>query len=191
MFSKRRWMSLDAIFFQHRGIQSHTFASYALPCQTPFCQTTPLLSSVARQQNLTEYWREGSTCTAICPTSASDVVGQHNKIAVINFGSTLVVQSHMTDVSHVIPLSKNYVVRRKYIYNTYLTPMLSMRWEITGCFILRVCLFHSSCLSACLSVRPSAWKNSAPTGWILTKFYIWLFFKICWRNSSFIEIWQE
>jgi len=34
----------------------------------------PLCFRLARQQNLTEYWREGSSFTA------SDVVGQHNKI---------------------------------------------------------------------------------------------------------------
>jgi hypothetical protein len=36
-------------FFPHGGIQLHIFASYPLPCQTPFCQTAPLLSSVSRQ----------------------------------------------------------------------------------------------------------------------------------------------
>ena len=81
-------MSLGAIFFPHGGIQLHTFASQALPCQTPFCQTAPLLS---RQQNLTEYWREGSAFTAIPPTSASDVVGQHNKVGGITFGAVLVL----------------------------------------------------------------------------------------------------
>ena len=50
----------------------------------------PLLSSVARQQSLTEYWWEGSTSTAISTTFASDVVGQHNKIGGINFGAALV-----------------------------------------------------------------------------------------------------
>ena len=47
--------------FPYGRIKLHSFASYALPCQTPFCHTAPLLSSVARQKNLTEYWREGST----------------------------------------------------------------------------------------------------------------------------------
>ena len=75
-------------FFPHGGIQLLTFASYALPCQT-----ASLLSFVARQQNLTEYWREGSTSTAISPTSASDVRGQHNKTGGINFGATLVLFS--------------------------------------------------------------------------------------------------
>jgi len=57
----------------------------------PFCQTATLLSSVARQKYLTEYWREGSASTAVSPTSASDVVGQLNKIGVINFGAALVL----------------------------------------------------------------------------------------------------
>jgi hypothetical protein len=29
----------------------------------------------------------------------------------------------------------------------------------------------------CLSVRPSVWNSSAPTGWILMKFDIWVFFR--------------
>ena len=40
------------------------------------------------------------------------------------------------------------MVRRKYIYNTDLTPMLSMRLELTGYSVRRVCL------PVCLSVRP-------------------------------------
>ena len=75
---------------------NYTPVSYALPCQAPFCQTAPLLSSVAQQQNLTEYWREGSTSTAISTTFASDVVGQHNKIGGINFGAALVFVYHST-----------------------------------------------------------------------------------------------
>ena len=66
--------------FLRGGIQWHTIASFVLPCQMPFCQTAPLLPSVAQQQHVTEYWWEGSTSIAIPPTSASDVVGQHNKI---------------------------------------------------------------------------------------------------------------
>jgi len=75
-------------FFPHGGIQFYTFTSYALPCQTPFCQTAPLLPSVTWQQNVREYWWEDSDSTAIPPTSASDIVGQHNKIGDITFGAT-------------------------------------------------------------------------------------------------------
>jgi hypothetical protein len=87
-------MSLCANF-PHGENQLHTFVSYSFPCQTPFCQTAPLLSSVAWQQNLTEYCREGSTSTAISTTFTSDVVGQHNKIGGIHFGAALVVPSHL------------------------------------------------------------------------------------------------
>ena len=38
--------------FFRRGIQFPTFISYALPCQTPFSQTAPLLPSVTPQQNV-------------------------------------------------------------------------------------------------------------------------------------------
>jgi len=37
-----------------------------------------------------EYRQEGSTSTAIPPTSASDVVGQNNKIGGLTFGAVLV-----------------------------------------------------------------------------------------------------
>jgi len=36
-----------------------------------------------QQQNITEYWWEGSLSTAIPPPSASDVVGQQNKEALL------------------------------------------------------------------------------------------------------------
>ena len=69
-------------FFSHGWIQWHTFASYTLPYQTPFCQTAPLLPSVTLQLNVTEYWWEGSTSPAIPPPSASDIMGQHHKTGV-------------------------------------------------------------------------------------------------------------
>jgi len=34
-------------------------------------------------------------------------------------------------------------------------------------------------------VRPSAWKNSAPTGRIFMKFYIWVFFENLSRKFKF------
>ena len=66
-------------YFQHGGIQSHTFASYVFPCQMSFGQTAPLLPSVTQQQHVMESWWEDSTSTTIPPLSASDVVDQHNK----------------------------------------------------------------------------------------------------------------
>ena len=72
-------------FFLHRGIHWHTFASHALPCQT-----APLLPSVTQQQNVTGYWWEGSTSTAIPPPLASDIMCQHNKTGGITFEVALV-----------------------------------------------------------------------------------------------------
>ena len=56
----------------------------------PLCQTAPLLPSVTWQQNATEYWWEGPASTATPPTSASNVMGQHNKIGGITFRAALV-----------------------------------------------------------------------------------------------------
>ena len=82
-------------FFLHGGIQAHSFTSYALPCQTWFCQTAPLLPSVTRQQHVREYWWESSTSTAIPPPSTSDVVGQHNKVGGTAFRAALIEWSLM------------------------------------------------------------------------------------------------
>jgi len=76
-------------WFLHGGIQFHSFASYALPLQTPFCQSATLLPSVTWQQNAMEYWLEGSTFTVTPPTSTSDVVGQHNNIGGTTFRAAL------------------------------------------------------------------------------------------------------
>ena len=73
-------------FFMHGYIKLHPFASYTLPCQTPFCQTAPLLLSVAWCRHWMGYWWEGSTSTATSPASSSGVVGQHNKIGSILLG---------------------------------------------------------------------------------------------------------
>jgi hypothetical protein len=39
-----------------------------------------------------------------------------------------------------------------------------------------------------MSVCPSAWNNSAPTGWIVMNLIFEYFWKICLENSSFIKI---
>ena len=67
-------------FFPNEGIKWHTFSSYMLPCQRPFHQTNSLLPSGTWQWNLTEYCQEVSTSTAIPSITASDTVGQNNKI---------------------------------------------------------------------------------------------------------------
>ena len=76
-------------FILHRGIQWHSFASCALPCQTPFWRTAPLLPSFTQQQNVMGCWWEGSASTVLLPTSTSDVMGQHRNIGGITFGTPL------------------------------------------------------------------------------------------------------
>ena len=73
--SKCQWVPL----FLREGIHWHTFASYARPCQTPFCRTAPLLPCVTQQQHVTECWREGSASTAITPTAVSDIISLHKR----------------------------------------------------------------------------------------------------------------
>ena len=51
----------------------------------------PLLPSVTRQQNVTEYWWRGSASIAIPPSSASGVVGYHHKAEGITFGAALIL----------------------------------------------------------------------------------------------------
>ena len=75
-------------FFLHAGMQFHPFASYALSCQMPFCQTAPVLPSVTQQQNVMECWWKGSVSITMPPTSTSDVMGQHDEIEGITFRST-------------------------------------------------------------------------------------------------------
>ena len=74
------------LFCPYERVQWHASAPSILLCQTPFCQTAPLLPSATRQQNIMEYWWEGSTPTAVPPTVAL----QHNKIGSITFREALV-----------------------------------------------------------------------------------------------------
>jgi len=83
-------MSVGAIFSSQRNSVPH-FASYALPLQTSFCQTAPLLPSVTQQQHVMEYWWEGSISTATLPISTSDIMGQKNKIGGITSRGALII----------------------------------------------------------------------------------------------------
>ena len=84
-------MNVSGCHFCLQGrIQFHTFASSALRCQTPLCQSAPLLPSVTQQRRVMGYWWEGSASTAIPPTSNSDVMGQHHKIRGITAAAALV-----------------------------------------------------------------------------------------------------
>lgn len=77
-------------FLPHGGIQFHIFTSHALPCQTACWQAAPLLPSITLQQNVTEYFQEGSNSTVIPSAFTSDDLGQNNKIRYISFGVTFI-----------------------------------------------------------------------------------------------------
>ena len=68
------------------------------------CQNAPLLLSISRQQNVTEYSWEGSTPSATPPTSASDVIAQHNKIEGITFEAALAETLVQDSESSLAPL---------------------------------------------------------------------------------------
>jgi len=55
----------------------------------PFCQSSPLPPSATQQQDVMEFWREGSASTANPATSTSDTVGQHNETGGITSGAAL------------------------------------------------------------------------------------------------------
>jgi len=55
-----------------------------------FCQSAPLPPSLVQQQNVMEYWQEGSTSAAIPPTFTPDVVSQHHKTGGTTFKAALI-----------------------------------------------------------------------------------------------------
>ena len=64
--------------------------SYAPFLKSTSMSDSPLLPFVFWQQNVTEHWWEGSASSAMPPTSASDVMGQHSKIGGITFRAAFV-----------------------------------------------------------------------------------------------------
>lgn len=83
-------MPIAAIFFHMKVFILHDRV-ICISTLDIFYQT--LLPSVTRQQNVEKYWWEGSTSSITPPASASDVLGQHNKIGFITFGAVLVLTS--------------------------------------------------------------------------------------------------
>ena len=85
--------------------------------------------------------------------------------------------THKTEVTHIL-------IKHVFILSY-------VRISLRQTFLMRFRKTEKICQVA-LSTRLSAWNNSAHTGRIFIKFDIWVFFrKICWENSSSINIWQE
>ena len=81
---------MDAIFFHMKELNDTPLLHMHFHVKMPFCHTAPLLPSVTQQQNVMEFWWEGSTSTAIPPTPASDV-GQRDKIGDITFNAVFIL----------------------------------------------------------------------------------------------------
>jgi len=83
-------------------IFSDTPLLYTPLCQVPYYQTAPLLPSVSQQQNIMEYWQEGSVSTIIPPTSTSDVMGQYNEVALLlEQASQIIVNTRLWEIDHM------------------------------------------------------------------------------------------
>jgi len=82
---QQEWMPMGAIFSIWWNSVTHLCFIH-----TSMSETASLLPSVTQQQHVMEYWWEGAASTAIPPTSASDVIGQHHKIGGITLRAALV-----------------------------------------------------------------------------------------------------
>jgi hypothetical protein len=94
------------------------------------------------------------------------------------------------------PLSDTVYIDRFCLYSarhTYNHPKILANFEDL-IFFRRVEKLRKSTISFVsfvnLSVRPSAWKNSAPTGSIFIKFEIWVFSESLLRMFKFVVLWK-
>ena len=71
-------------FFHMEEFNSIPLLHNAFPCQDAICQIAPLLLSVSQQQNVMEYWWEGSTSTSI-PSTVCLTATKRNGILVGRF----------------------------------------------------------------------------------------------------------
>ena len=83
-------MNVSECHFFHMREFSDTLLLHMHFCVRHHFVNTLLLLSVTWQQNVMGCWWEGLTSTTILPTSTSDVVGQHNKIGGIIYGTTII-----------------------------------------------------------------------------------------------------
>ena len=75
-----------------------------------------------------------------------------------------------------------YIVCDHYIYVVFINGYHNINYAIISNSVISYQTLSKNCeerlpILSCLSVCPSAWKNSAPTGRIFMKFDIWLFFE--------------
>lgn len=86
-------MSVGAFFSAGRNSVPH-LCSMRTSCQTPLCQTAPLLPSVARQQNVTGYRWEGSALLPSHRHPPTDCAGQQSETGGVTFGAAVSISAH-------------------------------------------------------------------------------------------------
>jgi hypothetical protein len=117
------------------------------------------------QQHVLDNWRyclkiyKGSTSTVISPTSASDLMGQHIKIGVINFGATLVVVINGTSlpVFSIIRFKTN-TINNCSIINVYNLSCIS--WRLLPDLLL-ISIPRRHLLSADFSHRRNCYRQTS------------------------------
>ena len=76
-------MSMGAIFFHMKKFSGTALLHIHFHLRLHFVILPPV-AIYHTEQNVTEYWWEGSTSAAILSKSPSNAVGQHNKIGIIS-----------------------------------------------------------------------------------------------------------
>ena len=80
-----QWLNVN--IFCTEGVITHLCFIFISMSDTTLSESP----SAAICHTATEYWWKGTTSTAISPTSASDIMGQHNKIGGITFGAAFML----------------------------------------------------------------------------------------------------
>jgi len=92
-------MSVGAIFFHVEEFNDAPLLYVHFHVRCHFVRV-PLCCHLPHGNDVMEYWWEGSTCTAIPPPSASDMVGQHHNIGGITFGAAFIHKSTLSSEAH-------------------------------------------------------------------------------------------
>ena len=85
------------------------------------------------------------------------------------------------DCSQTLPRVRRTCNTKDHDYTQYFNMLAERMPVILGAFAK----WRQATISFVMSVCPSAWNYSAPTGWILVKFDIWLFFGSLSRKFKF------
>ena len=125
-------------FFLHFRIQFHTFASYTLPFQMPWRQSwmtwcpSAAICHTATKCNRILVRRFNLHCRP--PPSASDIVGQQNKIGGITFGAALEI---LTSTQHKLYCSSLFYKN----YSCFTRKQTQFSWLDFSCILWNFILF--------------------------------------------------